>query len=151
MTEPRNGPPEGALGIRLRGDGHWGVRVGEAPRESACMECGVPTSARGGLHEQRCTSGRRPSAALLSRPCPCACAAGNSRDVLGSGIHVTAQMVHSVGADDHGMFSVFEGCRLERNGSLEMHRWGEGVVVGGGVGKGGWGCRVPAGLEHQRG
>ncbi len=29
VTEPRNGPPEGALGIRLQGDGHWGVRVGE--------------------------------------------------------------------------------------------------------------------------
>lgn len=30
VSEPRNGPPEGALGIRLSGDGHWGVRVGEA-------------------------------------------------------------------------------------------------------------------------
>lgn len=42
--------------------------------------------------------------------------------MLGSGLHIKAQMVHSIGADDHGMFSVFEGCRLERNGSLEMHR-----------------------------
>ncbi|PRW33624.1 band 7 [Chlorella sorokiniana] len=74
VTAPRNGPPEGSLGIRLQGDGHWGVRV--------------------------------------ARSC----------DVLGTGLHVKAQMVHSLGADDHGMFSVFEACRLERNGSLEMHR-----------------------------
>lgn len=49
--------------------------------------------------------------------------------MLGSGLHIKAQMVHSIGADDHGMFSVFEGCRLERNGSLEMHRWTAGAVA----------------------
>lgn len=59
-------------------------------------------------------------------PCP---ATARSCDVLGSGLHIKAQMVHSIGADDHGMFSVFEGCRLERNGSLEMHRWVAGVAA----------------------
>lgn len=52
--------------------------------------------------------------------------------MLGSSLHIKAQMVHSIGADDHGMFSVFEQCRLERNGSLEMHRWGGGAELAGG-------------------
>lgn len=58
-------------------------------------------------------------------------------------------MVHSIGADDHGMFSVFEGCRLERNGSLEMHRWGGGAELAGGSCQVAVGYGVSAGYDVQ--
>ena len=46
--------------------------------------------------------------------------------MLASRIAVSAQQVHSVGNDDHGMLSVFENCTLGGStgvGTLEMHRW----------------------------
>lgn len=52
---------------------------------------------------------------------PAVPATGNSRDVLFSNVTVHAHMQHAIGADSHGLFSVFERAAMLA-GTVEMHR-----------------------------